>query len=81
MARDHAETQTPPLPAVTESVRAVRGVTPAPFLSQLLAERANLPAQRDKRRAPVDQAVDAYRSGGAITLRRLPLGYRKTLVI
>lgn len=69
------------LPAVIELVRPVRGITPAPFLSQLLAERGRLEPQREKRRAPVNQAVDAYRVGGNITLRRMPQGYRKTLVI
>ncbi|GLQ54216.1 hypothetical protein [Devosia nitrariae] len=51
------------------------------FLSQLLAARSRLDPQRVLRRAPIDIALDAYRTGSAITVRRMPTGYRKTLVI
>ena len=50
----------------------------AGFLSQLIAERQHLAPQRAKRRAPVAQAVDAYRIGGSATVVRMPAGYRKT---
>lgn len=50
------------------------------FLSQLIAERHHLAPQRAKRRAPVAQAVDAYRSGSGVATVRMPAGYRKTVV-
>jgi hypothetical protein len=52
----------------------------AAFLSQLLAERHRLAPQRARRRAPITQAVDAYRIGGSVTVVRMPAGYRKTVV-
>lgn len=52
----------------------------AAFLSQLIAERHHLAPQRAKRRAPVAQAVDAYRSGSGVATVRMPAGYRKTVV-
>ncbi len=52
----------------------------ADFLSQLIAARQALPTQRERRRAPVHQAVDAYANGSKITVRRMPAGYRKTIV-
>lgn len=52
----------------------------AAFLSQLIAERQHLAPQRAKRRAPIAQAVDAYRLGGTATQVRMPAGYRKTVV-
>lgn len=57
-----------------------RTAPPAAFISQLLAARDHLPVQRLKRRAPVAHAVAAYRSGGHVTERRLPAGYRRTVV-
>lgn len=52
----------------------------ADFLSQLIAEREHLPPQRARRRAPVGEALAAYGSGAVIAERRLPPGYRKTIV-
>lgn len=52
----------------------------AAFLSQLIAERHHLAPQRARRRAPIAQAVDAYRIGGGVTMVRMPAGYRKTVV-
>lgn len=52
----------------------------ADFLSQLIAARQHLAPQRERRRAPVHQAVDAYANGSKITVRRMPAGYRKTIV-
>ena len=72
------------LPAVLvyEAPRQSYGrTTPAAaFLSQLLAERHHLAPQRAKRRAPVTDAVNAYRLGGHVTHQRLPAGYRRTVV-
>ncbi|KKB10997.1 hypothetical protein VE25_14485 [Devosia geojensis] len=53
----------------------------AAFLSQLIAARSRLEPQKEMRRAPVDIALDAYSTGAKITVRRMPKGYRKTLVI
>jgi len=61
----------------------LRVISPAPnadFLSQLIAERQHLPPQREQSRAPVDEAVNAYDRGSRIAVRRLPAGYRKTIV-
>jgi hypothetical protein len=72
------------LPAVQEAPRELLMLVHAPahadFLSQLIAARQHLPAQRERRRAPVGQAVDAYANGSKITVRRMPAGYRKTIV-
>lgn len=58
-----------------------RADTGASFISQLIAERQHLPPQRQRRRASVDTAVDAYRSGAAMGIARLPQGYRKTKIV
>jgi hypothetical protein len=72
------------LPVVEETPRErlmlVHTPAHADFLSQLIAARQHLPAQRERRRAPVHQAVDAYANGSKITVRRMPAGYRKTIV-
>lgn len=52
----------------------------AAFLSQLIAERQHLAPQRQRRQLPPLQAVDAYAAGSSITVRRLPAGYRTTVV-
>ncbi|HEV7275628.1 MAG TPA: hypothetical protein VGN80_05025 [Devosiaceae bacterium] len=52
----------------------------AAFLSQLIAERQHLAPQRPRRQLPPLQAVDAYAAGSSITVRRLPPGYRTTIV-
>jgi hypothetical protein len=59
----------------------MRSAPQAAFLSQLLAARGRIETQRTRRRAPVDTALDAYRAGSAITVRRMPQGYRRTLVV
>lgn len=53
----------------------------ASFLSQLLAAHHHLPPQRARRRAPMGEALRAYDDGARMADRRLPPGYRKTLVI
>ncbi|MHB1109110.1 MAG: hypothetical protein ACYCZU_02140 [Devosia sp.] len=72
------------LPAVLTRVAlrtAYHRIAPrAAFLSQLIAARHHLAPQRAKRRAPIAQAVDAYRIGGGIATVRMPAGYRKTVV-
>lgn len=78
------------LPAVLEGPREQLMVVHTPvlvhtpanadFLSQLIAERQHFPPQRERRRAPYGQAVDAYANGSKISVRRMPAGYRKTIV-
>jgi hypothetical protein len=58
-----------------------RSATEATFLSQLIAARQHLAPQRARRRAPITQAVDAYRIGGRVSVVRMPAGYRKTVVV
>jgi hypothetical protein len=52
----------------------------AAFVSQLIAARDRLPPQRERRTASVERAVGAYRSGAGIAIKRMPEGYRKTVV-
>jgi len=52
----------------------------ANFLSQLIAARAHLPPQRERRRATPQGAVGAYAAGARIAVRRMPAGYRTTIV-
>lgn len=70
------------LPVATEA-RAerpslVRTNSDVTFLSQMIAERQRLPQQREKRRAPVGEAVGAYATGITRANRRMPAGYRHT---
>lgn len=72
------------LPMVIEPPRARLKLANTPasvdFLSQLIAERQHLPIQREGRRAPVGEAVNAYDRGARIAVRRMPAGYRTTIV-
>lgn len=52
----------------------------AAFVSQLIAARDRLPVQRERRRASLDGAVGAYQRGAAIGVRRMPEGYRKSVL-
>jgi len=52
----------------------------AAFVSQLIATRDRMTPQRDRRAAHVERAVGAYRSGAGIAVKRMPEGYRKTIV-
>jgi hypothetical protein len=60
---------------------ASRCIADAPFLSQLIAERQHLAPQRARRRAGVAEAVHAYSTGKAMSVRRLPQGYRKSMLV
>jgi hypothetical protein len=53
----------------------------ATFVSQLLAERARLPAQRARRRETPEGAIGAYASGASMGVRRMPAGFRKSVVV
>lgn len=54
---------------------APRGGPLPMFLSQMIAEREGLPAQRRRRRAPLITAISAYAEGEHRDRRRLPLGF------
>lgn len=49
---------------------------PSNFVSHLIATRDQMGHQRAKRRAPANQALNAYEKGEQITARRMPAGYR-----
>ena len=70
-----------PVPLLLAAPRPVRGSAPAPFVSQLIAARSRLEAQRTRRRAPVDTALGAYAHGAQISVRRMPAGYRKSVIV
>lgn len=57
-----------------------RSETAAAFVSQLLAARANLPPQRGRRRNTAEGAVGAYADGAKIAVKRMPVGYRTSIV-
>lgn len=49
------------------------------FISQLIAERYHLAPQRQRRRAPLDVALDCYETAEQQATRRMPPGYRTSL--
>lgn len=59
-----------------QRIGQLRGAPSADFVSQLIAERHELLA-RDR---SVGAAVGAYTAGSRMAVRRLPAGYRKTVV-
>lgn len=64
-------------PYAASFVRA-RPVLDPGFISQLIAERDHLPAQRLRRRAPMTTAIAAYDQGARRDVRRLPQGFFRT---
>ncbi|MDV3252127.1 hypothetical protein DevBK_12370 [Devosia sp. BK] len=78
------ETYRSQLPALVTPAPArpslASGAPTVEFISQLIAARDWLPPQRERRRASVDRAVGAYAQSAAIAVRRMPEGYRKTVV-
>jgi hypothetical protein len=72
------------LPMLIEAARPrpslKRSEIVAPFVSQLLAERGNLPPQRARRRNSAEGAIGAYASGARIAVKRMPVGYRTSIV-
>lgn len=51
------------------------------FLSQLIAARDHLAAQRVKRQATPLEALRTYDEGGRLRVRRLPPGYRTDILV
>ena len=81
-----AQNETPqtglPIPLEASSPRPslLRNDTRADFVSQLLAERAQLPIQRARRRSNAEGAIGAYADGARVSMKRMPVGYRTTIV-
>ena len=59
----------------------LRSEADAAFVSQLLAERYRLAPQRKRLQATPEGATGAYASGSKIAAKRMPLGYRTTIVV
>lgn len=57
-----------------------RSETTAAFISQLLAARANLAPQRARRRGNAEGAIGAYADGAKVAVKRMPAGYRTSIV-
>ena len=59
-----------------ERIKLMRGAPSADFISQLIVERTRLRPQVESAGA----AVSAYDATGKSAVRRMPAGYRKTVV-
>ncbi|KQX35761.1 hypothetical protein ASD04_13385 [Devosia sp. Root436] len=57
-----------------------RNQTTAAFVSQLLAERNNLAPQRARRRGNAEGAIGAYADGARAGIKRMPMGFRTSIV-
>ena len=70
------------LPATRPSPRERLRIAPSSigsdFLSQMLVGAAAVP--EDDPRVVAEEALSAYEKGARITVRRMPAGYRKTIV-
>lgn len=69
-----AQTPSGPRPSLARSTPT------AAFVSQLIAARAHMPAQRTRRIGTPEGAVGAYGQTARLTKRRMPQGYRKTVL-
>jgi hypothetical protein len=81
---DLAQSETVSLP-VAKTPAAARpslafSAPTAAFVSQLIAARAHMPTQRARRMGTPEGAVGAYGQTARLTQRRMPQGYRKTVV-
>lgn len=80
-----SETERAGLPLVQHQSAArpslARSVPDAAFISQLLAARAHLPPQRARRIGTAEGAVGAYGQTARLAQRRMPMGYRKTILV
>lgn len=80
----NSETKTGGLPVLIGAPRPrpslQRNQTAAAFVSQLLAERDHLPPQRSRRRGSAEGAIGAYSNGAKIAVKRMPMGYRTSIV-
>ena len=72
------------LPVATSAGSRFSSFRAAPrpeFLSQLIAEREHLAAQRVKRRATPLEVLRTYDRGGKLKTRRIPPGYGLDLTV
>lgn len=78
------ETQLPALPVRIEAQAPrpslARSTPTAAFVSQLLAARDRLPPQRMRRMSTPQTAIGAYGKAARTTVRRMPQGYRTTII-
>ena len=78
------ETEIVGLPMVIEPQRPRpslrRSESTAAFVSQLIAARAHMATQRARRRTTPEGAIGAYASGARIAVKRMPAGYRTSIV-
>ena len=65
-------------PSPRERLRIAPSTTSADFASQIMVGRHAVP--EDDPRIVTEQAVTAYDKGARIAVRRMPAGYRKTIV-
>jgi len=79
-----SETQLSGLPVPVEARQPrpslLRSQTRADFVSQLLAAREKMPPQRERRRGSSEGAIGAYSAGAKVAIKRMPIGYRTTIV-
>ncbi len=82
---DQNETEKAVLPMALEPGGSrpslARSTADAAFVSQLLAARDRLAPQRLRRMGSAERAIHAYGNGARIGERRMPAGFRKTLVV
>ncbi len=82
---EQSETDRPGLPATAQPSASrpslARSAPTATFVSQLIADRQRLSAQRARPADASAGAVGAYGRGARISERRMPLGYRKTMLV
>ncbi|NGP16370.1 hypothetical protein [Devosia aurantiaca] len=73
------------LPVTTATVdprpSLARSAPTAAFVSQLIAARDRMAPQRVRRQGTPEAATSAYNNGARIAERRMPAGYRKTVVV
>lgn len=78
------DTERSGLPVVLEPTRPrpslLRNPTRAAFVSQLLVGRQHLAPQRTRRHGSNEGAIGAYANGAKVAVKRMPLGYRTTIV-
>lgn len=80
-----SDTSGPVLPQATAEAGTrpslARSSATATFVSQLIAARAQMPGQRARRIGTPEGAVGAYGQTARLCERRMPAGFRKTLVV
>jgi hypothetical protein len=82
MAQNDTDIVGLPVPLESAALRPslMREQTTAAFVSQLLAARDRMAPQRERRRASPESAVGAYSDSAQRAVRRMPAGYRTTII-